>query len=151
MFRRRMWILLAVAGLTGNWSCGGKKTDANRLPVYPVKGTITYQSKPVQDAHITFNPVGQGKGAFGRTDKDGHYRLRTYEEGDGAVAGEYIVTVMKVVDQNASQQPVTDTMAPQPRPRLVSMVPGNYSRVERSTLRATVKPVSNNSLDFKLD
>lgn len=50
---------------------------------------------PVADAVVTFSPQEGQPVAFGRTDSQGKYTLTTYQAGDGAVAGKYIVLVTK--------------------------------------------------------
>ena len=85
-------VLLAAALLTG---CG-KKT-LSKSQTYPVRGKIKYQGEPARYVLVFFHPQG-GKGAEAkaRTDDDGNYDLRTYsntEENDGAVPGEYTVTI----------------------------------------------------------
>ena len=64
---------------------------------YPVSGKVTYKGAPVEDASISFRPVGgdansEQRGATG-TVKDGYYKLSTIGGDDGAFAGDYEVSV----------------------------------------------------------
>lgn len=78
--------LLAVVG------CGG-----GGLNPTPVSGTINYRGKPVADAQVTFHWTGGegGRSASGKTDAQGKFQLTTNSTNDGAVPGDYAVTVAK--------------------------------------------------------
>jgi hypothetical protein len=71
--------VLACAG------CGGG-------PV-PVSGVVTLDGQPLPQATVTFLPLGQGRTASGFTDAEGRFHLSTLEQRDGALPGEYKVTV----------------------------------------------------------
>lgn len=77
---------MALAALAG--CAGGRKPTK-------VEGTVTLDGKPVSGATVSFLPLDVGgRPANGRTDQDGHFRLTTIEPGDGALPGEYKVSVM---------------------------------------------------------
>src|SRR5262249_39083032 len=61
-----------------------------------VTGPLTLDGQPMEGAIVTFVPANPGKGeiAYGTTDKDGAFRLTTSKPNDGAVPGEYKVTVV---------------------------------------------------------
>jgi hypothetical protein len=93
--------LLAPALLSG---CGGPKMGR-------VKGCVTCNGKPVSQAQITFNPIGQsdkdkepGKPGTGFTDDEGNYELSTYRSYDGALRGKHRVTVV-LDDTNPARCP----------------------------------------------
>ena len=91
---RHVWVLgVAVAGLAlaaAGCGRGGKK------PV-PVKGTVTLDGKPVSLALVMFVPQKEGgMMAHGVTNHDGEFELTTYKPNDGALPGDYNVTVTKV-------------------------------------------------------
>src|SRR5262245_35840089 len=72
--------------------CGGK----GRKPVFPVKGTVVDASnKPAPGALIIFHPPDPNTSprATATTDSSGAFALTTYDQGDGAAAGEYTVTI----------------------------------------------------------
>jgi hypothetical protein len=74
--------------------CGG--TDVNRPTTHPVSGVVTHKGAPVANAVVTFNPeAADSPPAVGRTDEQGRYQLMTFEPGDGAIAGKYVVTITK--------------------------------------------------------
>src|SRR5262249_55765345 len=63
----------------------------------PVQGRLLMGGQPVRFAIVQFTPTQPGKGADadGHTDEDGVFRLRTYsnEDPDGAIPGEYKITI----------------------------------------------------------
>lgn len=76
--------------------CGGGEDAANRVETYNVSGTITMGGEPVADAAVVFSPQGDQPAATGRTNDQGKFTsLRTYQSGDGAAAGDYVVVVSK--------------------------------------------------------
>jgi hypothetical protein len=60
-----------------------------------VNGSVTLDGKPLSGATVTFMPVDatSGRMAGGITDDDGQFQLTTFDEGDGALPGEYKATV----------------------------------------------------------
>ena len=88
--------LLVLLPLLCSFGCGGGAAPASkRDPVYPVSGTVTYKSKPVVGADVTFTVEGGKRSAFGKTDAKGVFRLTTYGPNDGAMAGKHSITVTK--------------------------------------------------------
>ena len=87
-----MGLLFGAGAVPG---CGQK--ELAKKETYPAQGKLTYNGEPVQFALITLTPVDPAKGmpADARTDENGEFTLRTYsnEEPDGAVPGEYRVTI----------------------------------------------------------
>ena len=91
---RRLGLTLALAAaalLTGSCQSG-------RKAVYPVHGrVIDARGKGAAGAVVVLHPVDAGdKDAdrpVGKTDEDGRFTLTTYNEGDGAPAGEYRITI----------------------------------------------------------
>src|SRR5437870_3422773 len=78
-------LVIAAAG------CGGGKSKTT-----PVKGTVTLDGKPVALASVVFIPRQDGRMvAQAVTNQDGNFELTTYQPNDGALAGEYLVTVTK--------------------------------------------------------
>lgn len=57
-----------------------------------VIGTVTLDGKPLKGAAVVFVPK-EGRAAAGITDELGRYSMTTFEEHDGAVPGEYRVTI----------------------------------------------------------
>ncbi|MEX0585396.1 MAG: hypothetical protein WD176_02040 [Pirellulales bacterium] len=76
-----------VAGLTG---CGGAAAKT-----LAVTGKVTYaDGTPVKNGEIAFQGTqAKAYGPTGTIKEDGTYQLSTFEENDGAPAGEYTVVV----------------------------------------------------------
>jgi hypothetical protein len=67
-----------------------------RRPTTPVKGKVTYQGKPLAGAIVTFHPLSKDPGfvrADALTNAEGTFQLSTYKANDGAIPGEFAVTV----------------------------------------------------------
>lgn len=80
-----------------------------RLPVYPVKGSVTYFGRPLIGATIVLHPKNfRAKNvvlAKARTNEQGEFIATTYEANDGAPPGEYAVTVLHYKDVEAGEIP----------------------------------------------
>jgi hypothetical protein len=119
--------------------CGGSGPG-----MAPVSGVVTYQGKPVPKGTITFVPLAkEGRNAIGELDSQGHYTLQTEEPGDGALLGDYQVTIA------AREDPILDYIPKKPvKPKL--LVPEKYGKPDTSGLKATVKS-GNNDIPFDLE
>jgi HEAT repeat protein len=80
------WLFFALAvGLAG---CRGQGKPVK------VEGSLTLDGKPFSGATITFVPAeGSGRSASGLSEQDGSFRLTTFKPDDGALPGEYKITV----------------------------------------------------------
>jgi hypothetical protein len=82
------WLIAALAVCTGT-SCG-----RDNKPV-SVTGRVTVDGLPVANAGVVFHPKdGNGRPARAETAEDGTFKLTTYTEGDGALKGDYRVTIV---------------------------------------------------------
>jgi hypothetical protein len=84
-------LLVSLVGILG---CG----DSGRVPVYPIRGKVTLDGKPVGGARVTFLPIDADEEIAdfhpgGKTDQSGVFQLRTYEKNDGAPEAKYAVLV----------------------------------------------------------
>ncbi len=71
-----------------------------------VKGTVTLDGKPIDGAGVTFLSTGQGgRQATGITGPDGSFQLTTFTPNDGALPGEYKVTIVYGEQISASDVP----------------------------------------------
>src|SRR5262245_59099450 len=83
--------LLTLAGCVALSGCGrgGPK-------FYPVTGKVLVDGHPAEHALVVFHPVNAGPDALkphAAVGPDGTFTLTTNTTGDGAPAGEYLVTV----------------------------------------------------------
>lgn len=152
MINRRLFGLFAVSAflLSG---CGG-----DGLPKrYKVSGKVSYKGQPVAKGTVSFYPVktsGENPGAFG-TIVDGYYTATTFTDGDGALPGEYEVSIdSREVDLSAAEKKAgggamrQDDVAKANKNAKI-LIPVKYLQTSTSGLKATVK-TSSNTFDFEL-
>ncbi len=129
--------------------CGGDKWAANRPDPVPVSGTVLHNGEPVEGATVTFVPQSHQYAASGRTDAMGQFTLRPFRDMEGAVPGEYLVSVTKVERSSAGSPPATDD-AVTPEPTETWLLPGRYSDANTSGLTASVPEEGVQGLVFDL-
>lgn len=86
--------LVVLVGLSMT-SCGGKKEF---LDVFPVTGRINVNGEPAAECMITLTRTFEMDHPrrvwpYGLTDENGVFKITSYNAGDGAPEGEYIVTI----------------------------------------------------------
>ena len=155
--------LLVLFPLLCSMGCGGGAAPSSkRDPVYPVSGTVTYKSKPVIGADVTFTVEGGKRSAFGKTDDKGVFRLTTYGPNDGAMAGKHSITITKappaapavklapVESKDYAPPAIIDTgIEPVVAVAVEGEIPLKYSLGTTSGLMAVVEKGAKN--DFTLD
>ncbi len=88
--------LLALAMMAAVSGCGGSGNTVK------VQGKVTLDGAPLEGAGVTFIPEDPKiQVASGVTGSDGTFRLTTYNFGDGALPGDYRVTITKTEAQGA--------------------------------------------------
>jgi carboxypeptidase family protein len=153
----RTSVLIVAVLLTLGGCSGGRKHPATA----PVSGTVTYQGKPVEGATVSFSLVGGGGVSTAITDATGKYVLRTFGEADGAVPGDYKVTITKIKaeDRNPGKTPeqISEEYAAIlargeqiPEPVITYLVPEKYSTAKTTPEQRTVKAGEPNVIDFQL-
>lgn len=131
---------ISALSLTG---CG-----AGQLKTVPVTGTVTYKGDPLEGAAVVFFKE-KAPPATGQTDASGTFTLTTFEPNDGAVPGDYVVTVAKmesapeVTDDGRIPRPASDKP-----PK--SLVPIKYSEPKSTDLKETVASTGPNEFTFDL-
>src|SRR3954451_15762043 len=88
--------LLAAGALIALVSACG-----NRGPrLYPVKGSVRINGEPAKDVNVMFTPVAPPEAGAtplspaAVTGEDGTFQLMSFQPGDGAPAGDYLVTII---------------------------------------------------------
>ncbi len=132
--RRRAHSALLVIGLSCAVlasSCGKSKIPEiqGKLPVFPARGTLLLDGKPLVNANLVFHPTtpfAKDASKFlprGRTNEEGAFSLTTYSDNDGAPAGTYRVTVSyRGVHQNLRTNEEPELLPPTFRnPRATSL------------------------------
>ena len=147
----------------------GSKLPATK----PVTGTVTYLGQPLEGATVMFGrdsrDIAKGELAIAKTDAQGRFALTTHfgseTDAKGVVAGEYEVTISKLVPppgiSPAAYQAMVDAankvgetggMLPPDKqpPALVELLPERYSVSGKSQLTAKVTPEGPNDFPFDL-
>lgn len=159
MIRKSSFILIYAlfCGLLSLPGCGGggAEGDADRPARTPASGKVTYKGSPVEGATVVLSPSSEGgKPASGLTDASGMFKLRTFETDDGAIAGEYKVTVTKLKasasstvsedDPNYDPEAADDEAGPE------HLLPEKYSSAASTDLTATI-PAEGEVTDLNFD
>lgn len=125
---RSAGVVLVAAVVSVMFSGCGQSGPA----LYPVTGKVQCDGKPVADAMIFFHRAGKTDMnepvPYGFTTADGTYQLGTNVIGDGAQAGDYVVTVVwpdMTKKENGNGE----------RPDLLK---GTFSKANESKFKATV-------------
>lgn len=130
-------ILLAVAS-----GCGD--SDPTRIQVYPATGSISFRGQPVPGAVVTLHPrEADSQGApvpRANVGRDGKFDVSTYDGGDGAPQGDYVVTIVWF-------RPVLKDGDLRAGP---NVIPRKYARPETSDLRVTIAAGENAIPTIKL-
>lgn len=159
--------LLVVIGMTG--------CDDGSVKVYPVKGTVNYQGKPLDNAIVNFLINGkEGQPStligMGTTDKEGKFTIQTTIDPtsmplEGAVEGEHQVTISKYIPpKGMTEEDLAKMMAREtalmekqgyvdPKdvtPSRIPFLPPKYQNPGASELSAKVEPGGANEFTFDL-
>lgn len=147
---------LATVLLVG---CGKRVNDEwtrQRPQVYPATGVVFYQSKPVAGATVMFESTDAGTKpggslvAIGHTNSAGMFRMKTYKEYEGAVAGSHRVSVTKMEYEPAKRPAGVDPNVDIP-PIAKSVLPDKYKDFATSGLTASVAPKGPNQIRLDLE
>ena len=119
--------------------CGSSKAA-------PVAGKVTLDGKPLANARINFQPVGEklntGIGSFGKADANGEYTLSLIDgSSPGAIVGKHRVAI-SAYDEGKAVNPEDDRKKGPP-----DRVPLRYN--VQTELSFDVKP-GNNTANFDL-
>lgn len=131
-------LLISVASLC-TAGCGSSDL---RQPTFPVTGSVLIDGKPLPEATVVFHALDKTNFKWqelpqAKTDADGKFTVFTYENGDGAPAGEYKVGI-------ALLEPVADDGGDQVmRHKNKFNLAQKYSDPEKSGITAKVSQGSN--------
>lgn len=128
---RAPFAALAAAALfvTG---CGD--TGPERVQVFPAEGKVIWNGQPVAGALVVLHPsAGNPISARAQTEKDGTFKLSTYDTGDGVPPGEYTVTVewRKLIQKDGEYKPGPNVL------------PNKFSQPTTSTLKVRIAEGTN--------
>jgi hypothetical protein len=116
LFRGSSLRFVALAA-TALFAAGCGDAGPERVPVFPAEGKVIWNGQPVAGAFIVFHPTSvtpDALSARAQTDKDGQFKLSTYDTGDGAPVGEYTATVewRKVIKDGGDYKPGPNVLPP---------------------------------------
>lgn len=116
---------------------------SQRPATYAVTGAVTYRGKPVEGAGVMFMP-SNGRPASALTDAEGRFTLRTFKQNDGAMAGENVVCISKMMPQPGDK--TKEAMFK----KMISLLPARYATPTTSPLKATISTAGPNEFQFDL-
>jgi hypothetical protein len=122
-------LLLLLAG------CGG----GNQLELIPVRGTVTYNGKPLSRGVVNYVPTkaGAGRSANGPIQADGTFVMTTQKRDDGVARGTYNIVIYS--DEEApirTREEIESQRGPTAKPKL--LIPEKYVSLETSGLSDVV-------------
>jgi hypothetical protein len=151
-----LFLLVATLVTTGSLAgCGTKAVGVDGT--VPVTGTVTQKGAPLAGATVTFAPSGTARSASGVTDPQGKFALTTLKPGDGAMPGEYKVTVTKmepvgkVYTQEEANEYYNKNQKAPPSPEMKNAVAEKFSKIDSSGLSASVKGSGKNEFTFDVE
>ena len=128
--------VVVLAGIACTLAAGC--SDNGRAPVYPVRGQVLLNGKPLSEAIVTFHLQDASTTEAlpsAHTDAEGRFALTSYEPGDGAPAGAYAISLVCF-----RAQPIRKGV----ESSALNVVPSRYANAATSKLTATVVSGNNN-------
>jgi hypothetical protein len=120
MRQTHRYVVLTACLVLAQCGCGGK----DRL--VKLEGMVTLDNEPVEGAIVSFLPdESGGRFAHGITAKDGSFRLTTYKQDDGALPGDYRVTVTLIPSDDegeGKEEPAADEKTRDGKDMMAAMV-----------------------------
>jgi hypothetical protein len=107
----------------------------------PVSGVVIFNGQPAANADVMFNPK-TGRIATGVTDANGRFILATFKPNDGALPGDYVVTLCEYYPPD---KPPKMTSGPLP-----SRFPAKYGDPSTSPLSAHIERGQKNEFEFEV-
>jgi hypothetical protein len=151
--RLTIQLLTCLGAAAIAFGCSSRYEDAwsrARPKTFSCTGMVVHRGQPVVGALINFAiempdakrpEVVHSYQAVGFTGSDGNFRLKTFRDGDGAVAGNHRVRIAI---------PVATEPTEPPRRAPASVIPRHYADFKSSGLTAEVTPAGPNRFEFTL-
>ena len=113
-------------------------------PVYKVTGKASFRGQPLSTGMVAFHHTdAKSPMVTGEIRSDGSFELTTKRPGDGALPGDYRVTVTSMLPGKGVEGIDKDYQPPKP------LIPLKYMRLDETPLKATVEP-KDNVIDLSL-
>ena len=126
LFLRYFAGVLVVTGLVG---CGGGPSKPARAPVSGK--VVTKGGKDCDGALVVFHASAQGRATdakpVGTTGADGAFALTSFETNDGAIPGDYCVTIVWPASTKSAKISLSSEILPNPVASYIAQV-GRYPR-----------------------
>ncbi len=144
-------LLLGCVGLSG---CTGE--DSARPKTVPVSGSVKLKGVPAPNVAVTFFAAGKSpRNPTGTTDSQGNFKLTSFDTDDGAVAGDYVVT-LALTKSTAGKKPEEMTaqdmikLGPGGGIKTENTIPEKYADPKSSELKRSVVAGDKNVFNFDL-
>lgn len=141
-------VSLSVAAVAG---CDSSDQGTVIEKVVPAEGTLTYQGRPLEGYQVTLLPTDGRRPAAGISDAQGHFRLGTNTEGDGAPPGKHPAAIVWIPPRPAGepgQEAIIDNPALLPKPKV--KIPEKYGDPKTSGLEIEIPPRGTKELKIDL-
>src|SRR5690606_11515640 len=113
-------------------------------------GIVTLDGAPVENATVTLVPVESGPSAVAKTAPDGSFKLTTHTPEDGAIPGQYQVSVSKVEVENVTSQEEAEKLMsagkPVPKTSRREVIPKKFTNAKTSEIEVTISEGEDNHL-----
>jgi hypothetical protein len=123
--------------------CVSCKHDA-RKPVYPVVGKVLFRGTPAEGATVTLHPLEvdllKTPKPGAQVQKNGEFRLSTYQSYDGAPPGRYAVTI---VYPSPERKENDENVGP-------DLLQGRYADPKTTPLKVEIKEQTNDLATFNV-
>jgi hypothetical protein len=142
---------LVVPGLVLLAGCDGSESGTVIEKVVPAEGTLTYQGRPLAGYQVTLLPTDGRRPAVGISDAQGHFRLGTNTEGDGAPPGKHPAAIVWIPPRPSGepgQEVIVDNPAQLPKPKV--KIPDKYGDPKTSGLEIEIPPRGTKELKIDL-
>ena len=128
---------ISTACLSG---CSG---DTDSRPAVEIKGIVTLDGSPLQEASIQFTSPKTGESANANLDASGQYSI-SFPKADIGSVYEITITPPVVDEQNAM------ALAEQPKEKAANKIPAKYSSRTSSGLTTQIEQAGNHEANFDL-
>jgi len=125
---RSLRLCVSLCLLAAIGGCG-----RNNFELAPVHGNVTIDDKPLFQGKVMFAPIPKageenpGRPASGTIQKNGDFRLTTFNKHDGAVVGEHWVTIINVGEDLPDDVPEFARLT---APKKVTVVAGKDNQID---------------------
>jgi hypothetical protein len=112
--------------------------SAKRPKLYRASGTVMLDGKELEGATVIYHSSMHGVSAHGITDKNGKFRLSTFEQNDGATEGLHKVVITKRIYEEKKthyNSPEENAVALIPK----DLLPKRYALPETTSVAVEVK------------